>query len=87
MDLSSVETAIDDSFAPIADAVSSAVFFELTLGGVAFPLIAAWLVLGAAVFTTAFKGVQVWGLGQRSRSCAASTAATTTRARSRTSRR
>lgn len=63
MDLSQVESAIDGFFAPIADAVSSVIFFEVTIAGVTFPLIVAWLVIGAAVFTTVFKGVQTWGFG------------------------
>ena len=44
MDVSGVERAIDGFFAPVADFVSSIIFFELTIGGVAFPLIVFWLV-------------------------------------------
>ena len=63
MDVSGLESAIDGFFAPVADFVSSIIFFELTIGGIAFPLIVFWLVAGAIVFTIAFKAPQFWALG------------------------
>lgn len=63
MDVTGIEQAIDGFFAPVADFVSGIIFFELTIGGVAFPLIVFWLVAGALVFTIAFRGPQTWGVG------------------------
>jgi AGCS family alanine or glycine:cation symporter len=56
--LSSIEDAINSTFDPIADAVSSVIFYAPTLGGVTFPLIVLWLVVAAVVFTIYFKGIQ-----------------------------
>ena len=63
MDVTGLENAIDSFFAPVADLVSSVIFFELTIGGVAFPLIVFWLVAGALVFTIVFRAPQTWGVG------------------------
>jgi AGCS family alanine or glycine:cation symporter len=56
--LASIEDAINSTFDPIADAVSSVIFYAPTLGGVTFPLIVLWLVVAAVVFTIYFKGIQ-----------------------------
>lgn len=50
----------------MAGVVSGIIFFELTIGGVAFPLIVLWLVAGALVLTIAFRGPQTWGVGHAS---------------------
>lgn len=63
MDVSGLESAIDGFFAPVASFVSGIIFYELTIGGIAFPLIVFWLVAGALVFTIAFKAPQTWGFG------------------------
>ncbi|MEG9224600.1 alanine/glycine:cation symporter family protein [Aeromicrobium sp. Sec7.5] len=63
MDVSDIESGIDRVFAPVAEAVSSVVFAEVSIGGTSFPLIVGWLVLGALIFTITFKGVQGWGVG------------------------
>ncbi len=62
MDVTGIENAIDGFFAPVADFVSGIIFYELTIGGTAFPLIVFWLVAGATVFTVFFKAPQVWGV-------------------------
>ena len=59
---SSVTEAIDSFFGPVTDAVSSVIFYTVTIGGVTFPLIVGWLVLAATFFTLAFRGPQVWGI-------------------------
>ena len=63
MDIESIQSAIDGFFAPVSDAVSSVIFYSVTIGGVTFPIIVGWLVLAAAIFTVAFRGIQVWGVG------------------------
>ena len=62
MDTSGIEKAIDGFFSPVSEAVSSVVFFEVSIGSVTFPIIVGWLVLAAAIFTAAFRGIQVWGI-------------------------
>lgn len=63
MDITGLEQAIDRFFAPVAELASSIIFAEVRLAGVSFPIIVLWLVLGAAIFTIALKGPQVWGFG------------------------
>ncbi|MGA8850353.1 MAG: alanine/glycine:cation symporter family protein [Aeromicrobium sp.] len=63
MDTESIQSAIDGFFAPISDAVSSVVFYQVTIAGATFPIIVGWLVLAAAIFTVAMRGIQVWGVG------------------------
>lgn len=63
MDTSGLASGIDSFFAPVTDAVSGVIFYTVTIGGVTFPLIVGWLVLAAAFFTVAFKGIQGWGIG------------------------
>lgn len=63
MDTSGIQSAIDGFFAPISEAVSSVIFYQVTIAGATFPLIVGWLVLAAAIFTVAFRGIQVWGVG------------------------
>jgi alanine or glycine:cation symporter, AGCS family len=60
--LADVEEGISNGFEPVATAVSNVVFFEVTIGSVAFPLIVFWLVLAATVFTIYFRGIQFTGL-------------------------
>jgi AGCS family alanine or glycine:cation symporter len=56
--ISTVESAINSAFDPIADAVSSVIFYAPTIAGVTFPLIVLWLVVAAIVFTIYFRGIQ-----------------------------
>ena len=56
--LAAAEKAINDAFTPVADAVSSVIFYAPTVFGVTFPLIVLWLVVAAIVFTIYFKGIQ-----------------------------
>lgn len=59
--LAEVEETINSTFDPIANAVSSAIFYAPNIFGVEVPLIVFWLVLAAAVFTIYFKGIQFTG--------------------------
>ncbi|MCP2183229.1 alanine or glycine:cation symporter, AGCS family [Prauserella alba] len=56
--LSSIETWINDVFTPISDGFSAFVFAEISVFGVSFPWIVAWLVLAAAIFTIYFGFIQ-----------------------------
>ncbi len=47
----SLDQKIDTAFAPIADAVSSVIFYSIPIAGVQTPLILMWLLLGAIYFT------------------------------------
>ncbi|WP_422647116.1 alanine/glycine:cation symporter family protein [Actinoalloteichus caeruleus] len=57
--LSGVEDAINSVFAPIESFTSSIIFAEITVFGAAFPVIVAWLVIAAAVFTAYFGLIQL----------------------------
>ncbi|HXV93861.1 MAG TPA: alanine/glycine:cation symporter family protein [Pseudonocardia sp.] len=61
--LAGIEDAINSVFDPISNAVSAFVFAEITVFGITFPWIVAWLVLAAAVFTVYFGFVQFRSLG------------------------
>lgn len=61
--ITDIEQGINDAFTPIADAVTSVVFWEVPLGDYSFPLIVLWLVAAAAIFTVYFNGVQFRSLG------------------------
>ena len=61
--ITDIEQGINDAFTPIADAVTSVVFWQVPLGDYSFPLIVLWLVAAAAIFTVYFNGVQFRSLG------------------------
>ncbi|WP_253864375.1 alanine/glycine:cation symporter family protein [Prauserella halophila] len=56
--LSSIETWINDIFTPISDGFSAFVFAEISMFGISFPWIVAWLILAATVFTVYFGFIQ-----------------------------
>ncbi|MFP5021320.1 alanine/glycine:cation symporter family protein [Pseudonocardia phyllosphaerae] len=56
--LGSIENAIDAVFDPLASGLSDVVFYEISLFGVSFPWIVAWLVLAGVIFTIYFGFVQ-----------------------------
>lgn len=57
--LSGIENTINSVFDPVSEAFSNVVFGELTVFGVTFPWIVAWLVIAAAVFTVVFGFIQI----------------------------
>lgn len=59
--LAAVEDAINKTFDPIANAVSSVIFYSPEIFGVEVPLIVFWLVAAAAIFTVYFRGIQATG--------------------------
>ena len=56
--LNRVENAINAVFDPISDGLSAFVFAEITVFGISFPWIVAWLVTAATIFTVYFGFVQ-----------------------------
>ncbi|WP_369069661.1 alanine/glycine:cation symporter family protein [Kineococcus terrestris] len=59
--LPSIESAIDRVFEPITSALSSVIFFSVSIGGASFPLIVGWLVLAGLIFTVYFGFIQLRG--------------------------
>ncbi|MGH3450289.1 MAG: alanine:cation symporter family protein, partial [Haloechinothrix sp.] len=59
--LAGLEQAINSVFDPIATALGNFVFAEVTLFGISFPWIVAWLVLAGFVFTLYFGFIQFRG--------------------------
>jgi AGCS family alanine or glycine:cation symporter len=57
--LADIENAINTLFNPISEGLSNIVFGEVTVFGVTFPWIVAWLVIAAAVFTITFGFIQI----------------------------
>lgn len=58
-----VDERIDATIRPIADAVSSVIFYEVPVAGVGFPLIVGWLVLAGLICTLVFKFISIRGFG------------------------
>lgn len=56
--ISGIETWIDGLFSPASSAISSVIFYELSIGSLNLPLIVVWLIIAAAFFTVVFRGVQ-----------------------------
>ncbi|MEZ4332646.1 MAG: amino acid carrier protein [Myxococcota bacterium] len=56
-----IDQRIDAAFQPIADAVSSVVFFTVPVAGTEVPLIVVWLIAGATWFTIALRGINIRG--------------------------
>ncbi|MBA0127599.1 alanine:cation symporter family protein [Haloechinothrix sp. YIM 98757] len=59
--LARIEQVINNTFDPIANWLSTAVFYEISVFGVTFPWIVAWLVLAGFVFTLYFGFIQFRG--------------------------
>ena len=50
-ELSPIEQQVDSILSPFVTAFSNIIFFPITIGGVSFPIVVAWLIIGALVFT------------------------------------
>ncbi|WP_236864038.1 alanine/glycine:cation symporter family protein [Brevibacterium daeguense] len=59
--LSGVEEAVDSFLAPFVTAFSNIIFFPVAVGDFSFPIVVAWLIIGALVFTFYFGFVQFRG--------------------------
>lgn len=59
-----IDERVDAALAPFVTAFSNIIFFAVPLpGGGSFPLVVAWLILGALVFTLYFGFIQFRGFG------------------------
>lgn len=61
--IASVEEEINGVFNPVSEFAGNLIFYPLTFGSVSFPWIVAWLIIGAVVFTIAFRAIQFRGFG------------------------
>ncbi|MEP1143473.1 MAG: alanine/glycine:cation symporter family protein [Henriciella sp.] len=59
----SLDTIIDQLVQPITDAVSSFIFYDVTIAGSDVPLIVCWLIFGACFFTVYLGFINVRGFG------------------------
>jgi len=57
----SIDQAISDAVAPIVNPIVNTIFYSVPVFGTAFPLIVAWLVIAAVVFTLYFGFIQFRG--------------------------
>jgi AGCS family alanine or glycine:cation symporter len=58
---SGIDARINDVMEPLADAVSSFIFFSVRIGGAELPLIVAWLIIAATFFTFYFGFINIRG--------------------------
>ena len=58
---SSLDNAINENFTPVSDAIQSVIFYTVTIGGVTFPIVVAWLFTAAIIFTGYFKFINIRG--------------------------
>ena len=59
-----VDDLLNDALAPFASWLYSVIFYEVSVGGVSFPWIVAWLIVGALYFTVYFRGINLRGMGE-----------------------
>ena len=62
-ELSPIEQQVDSILSPFVTAFSNIIFFPITIGGVSFPIVVAWLIIGALVFTIYTGFIQFRGFG------------------------
>lgn len=58
-----IDEAIDQAIRPVADAVSSAIFYAVPVAGTELPLIVAWLIAGGCFFTLYLRFINLRGFG------------------------
>ncbi|WP_411146292.1 alanine/glycine:cation symporter family protein [Streptomyces sp. x-80] len=56
-----IEESVNSFFSPLTEAVSGVIFAELTVFGVTFPWIVAWLVIAGTAFSLYFGAIQIRG--------------------------
>ncbi len=56
-----IDQTINDTVQPITDALSSFIFYSVTVAGAEVPLIVCWLIFGALFFTFYFKFINLRG--------------------------
>lgn len=57
----SFDETINEAFSPVASAISSFVFYSVTVGETQFPLIVMWLIAGALFFTVYLRLINIRG--------------------------
>ncbi|MEX5234616.1 alanine/glycine:cation symporter family protein [Kocuria arenosa] len=60
--LAAIDNAINSAFAPITEVFSTIVFYPITIAGVSFPFVVAWLIAAGVIFTVYFGFIQFRGL-------------------------
>ncbi len=60
--LAAIDNAINSAFAPITEVFSTIVFYPITIAGVSFPFVVAWLIAAGVIFTIYFGFIQFRGL-------------------------
>ncbi len=58
---SSLDEFINNNFTPVSDVIQAVIFYSVTIAGVTFPLVVAWLFLAAIIFTVYFRFINVRG--------------------------
>lgn len=58
-----LDELVNDAVSPVANALSSVVFYTLTMFGAEVPLVVVWLVCAAVFFTVYFNFLNIKGLG------------------------
>jgi len=59
-----IDESINNALAPFASWLSAVIFYEVSIAGVEFPLIVAWLIAGATYFSIYFRGINFRGMKQ-----------------------
>lgn len=62
-DAPGLDERINAWFTPIADAISTIIFFSVPINGAAFPLIVGWLILAGLIFTIYFRFINIRAFG------------------------
>ena len=56
-----LDQRINETIAPLSDAVTGFVFYTVSVGETRFPVIVVWLILTAVIFTFYFRFINFWG--------------------------
>ena len=59
----SLDEIIHQTVQPVTEALSSFIFYEVTIAGSQVPLIICWVILGAIFFTVYFNFINIRGFG------------------------
>lgn len=62
-DAPGLDERINAAFTPVADAISSVIFFSVPVNGAQFPLIVGWLIFAGFVFTLYFRFINIRAFG------------------------
>ena len=57
-----IDAFMDNTVAPVSDAIAKVIFTTIPLPGGEIPLIILWILFAGIFFTIYFKGVAIWGL-------------------------